>query len=97
METTRKINVPQFFLALFVAQATAALAFNAQYAGGPLFLDNLLSCLLALGLGLLLALPSWGLLRRWERASCPCRAGTGRRRQPPPCGSSTLSGRTAPP
>ena len=47
METTRKVNAPQFFLALFVAQATAALAFNAQYAGGPLFLDNLLSCLLA--------------------------------------------------
>ena len=36
METTRKVNAPQFFL-----------AFNAQYAGGPLFLDNLLSCLLA--------------------------------------------------
>ena len=47
METTRKVNAPHFFLALFVAQATAALAFNAQYAGGPHFLDNLLSCLLA--------------------------------------------------
>ena len=60
METTRKVNATQFFLALFVAQATAALAFNAQYAGGPLFLDNLLSCLLALGLGLLLALHEAG-------------------------------------
>ena len=71
METTRKVNVPQFFLALFVAQATTALAFNAQYAGGPLFLDNLLSCLLALGLGLQLALPSWGLLRRWGEGVLP--------------------------
>ncbi len=60
----RKISAAQFFISMFVARVVVTIALNAQYTGGENMLDNIVSYVLAMGLGFLIALPVWGLHRR---------------------------------
>lgn len=63
MERTN-ISASQFFIAMFVSRVVVTIALNAQYTGGENMLDNIFSYLLAMLLGLLIALPVWLALRR---------------------------------
>ena len=54
-----RISSAQFFVAMFVSHILVTIALNAQYTGGESILDNIISCLLAMVLGALIALPVW--------------------------------------
>ena len=54
-----RISSAQFFVAMFVSHILVTIALNAQYTGGESILDNIISCLLAMALGALIALPVW--------------------------------------
>lgn len=54
-----RISSAQFFMAMFVSHILVTIALNAQYTGGESILDNIISCLLAMALGALIALPVW--------------------------------------
>lgn len=54
-----KISSAQFFVAMFVSHILVTIALNAQYTGGESILDNIVSYLIAMGVGVLIALPIW--------------------------------------
>ena len=58
METTN-ISARQFFVAMFVSQVQVTIALNAQYTGGENILDSIFSYLLAMAVGIVIALPIW--------------------------------------
>ena len=58
------ISAAQFFGMMFVSRITITIALNAQYAAGESLLDGILSYLLAMAAGFLIALPVWTLQRR---------------------------------
>ena len=59
-----KISAAQFFISMFVSRVVVTIALNAQYTGGENMLDNIVSYVLAMALGFVIALPVWGLHRR---------------------------------
>lgn len=60
----RKISAAQFFISMFVSRVVITIALNGQYTGGENMLESMVSYVLAMGLGFVLALPVWGLHRR---------------------------------
>ena len=60
----RKISAAQFFISMFVSRVVVTIALNAQYTGGENMLDSMVSYVLAMALGFIIALPVWGLHRR---------------------------------
>lgn len=66
-----KISSAQFFLAMFVSRTVVTIALNAQYTGGENLLDSIFSYLLAMALGVVIALPVWLALGRESSASVP--------------------------
>ena len=58
------ISAAQFFGMMFVSRITITIALNAQYAAGESLLDGILSYLLAMAVGFLLAVPVWLLHKR---------------------------------
>lgn len=60
----RKISAGQFFISMFVSRVVVTIALNGQYTGGENMLESIISYVLAMGLGFLIALPVWGLHRR---------------------------------
>ena len=64
MEIKHRISSAQFFMAMFVSRVIVTIALNAQYTGGENLLDNMVSYLLAMALGFLIALPVWMLHKR---------------------------------
>ena len=54
-----KISSAQFFVAMFVSHILVTIALNAQYTGGESILDNIVSYLIAMAAGVLIALPIW--------------------------------------
>lgn len=60
----RKISAAQFFISMFVSRVVVTIALNAQYTGGGNMLDSMVSYVLAMALGFIIALPVWGLHRR---------------------------------
>ena len=60
----RKISAAQFFISMFVSRVVVTIALNAQYTGGENMLDSMVSYVLAMALGFVIALPVWGLHRR---------------------------------
>lgn len=69
MERRHTISAAQFFGMEFVSRITITIALNAQYAAGESLLDGILSYLLAMAVGVLLALPVWALHRQEPRLS----------------------------
>ena len=64
MERSHTISAAQFFGMMFVSRITITIALNAQYAAGESLLDGILSYLLAMAVGFLIALPVWYLHRK---------------------------------
>ena len=64
MERSHTISAAQFFGMMFVSRITITIALNAQYAAGESLLDGILSYLLAMAVGFLMALPVWYLHRK---------------------------------
>ncbi len=60
----RKISARQFFISMFVSRVAAAIALNGRYAGEGNPLETIVSYVLSMGLGFLIALPIWGLHHR---------------------------------
>ncbi len=70
METAKhRISASQFFLMMFVSRIVVTIALNARYLGGENMLEAIFSYGLAMALGLLLALPVWGLARLYPELS----------------------------
>lgn len=70
METAKhRISASQFFLMMFVSRVVVTIALNARYLGGENMLEAILSYGLAMALGILLALPVWGLARVYPEHS----------------------------
>ncbi len=67
MERGHTISAAQFFSMMFVSRITITIALNAQYAAGESLLDGILSYLLAMAAGFLIALPVW--LIHWRNPS----------------------------
>lgn len=70
MERTR-ISAAQFFIAMFVSRTAVTITINARFMGGESLLDNVISYLLAMALGVLVALPIWLSVRTGEGKSVP--------------------------
>lgn len=68
MEQKHKISGAQFFIAMFVSRVVVTIGINSQYAGGEKLLDNIISYILAMALGFLIALPVWALHKRYPGA-----------------------------
>ncbi len=51
------ISAGQFFIAMFVSGSVVTLALNSRYTGGENLLESLVSCVAAMALGVLIALP----------------------------------------
>ena len=64
-----RISSSQFFIILFVSRAVVTIALNARYLGGENMLEAILSCGLAMVLGIVIALPIWGLHRAYSNES----------------------------
>lgn len=64
MEIRHKISSAQFFVMMFVSRVVVTIALNARFLGGENMLDSILSYLLAMALGFLIALPVWALDKR---------------------------------
>lgn len=65
MEKARhKISSPQFFVMMFVSRVVVTIALNARFLGGETMLDSIVSYVLAMALGFLIALPVWLLQKR---------------------------------
>ena len=64
MQIQHKISAAQFFITMFVSRVVVTIALNAQYMGGENLLDNTVSYVLAMAVGLLIALPIWALHKR---------------------------------
>ena len=73
-QPTHRVSAAQFFLGMLVSQAAVTLGLNTQYAGGAHLLDNTVSALLAMGLGVLMALPAWALQKRCPDEPLPGKA-----------------------
>ena len=73
-QPTHRVSAAQFFLGMLVSQAAVTLGLNTQYAGGAHLLDNTVSALLAMGLGVLMALPAWALQKRCPEEPLPGKA-----------------------
>ncbi len=73
-QPTHRVSAAQFFLGMLVSQAAVTLGLNTQYAGGAHLLDNTVSALLAMGLGVLMALPAWALQKRYPDEPLPGKA-----------------------
>lgn len=54
-----KISGAQFYVAMFVSHILVTIALNAQYTGGESILDNIVSYLIAMLAGALIAVPIW--------------------------------------
>lgn len=65
MERKTKISASQFFLMMFVSRAVVTIALNAQYTGGENLLESVVSCVAAMLLGFVMALPIFLLHRRY--------------------------------
>ena len=66
METVKhRISSSQFFIMMFVSRVVVTIALNARYLGGENMLEAILSCGLAMVLGIVIALPIWGLHRAY--------------------------------
>lgn len=65
MEIKHKISAAQFFIAMFVSRAVVTIALNAQYTGSENMLDSVVSYMLAVGLGFLIAWPIWALHKQY--------------------------------
>ena len=66
METVKhRISSSQFFIMMFVSRAVVTIALNARYLGGENMLEAILSCGLAMLLGIVIALPIWWLHRAY--------------------------------
>ncbi len=66
METGKhQIAAPQFFVMVFVSQAVTLMGVNARVLGGENMLEAIVSCALAMLLGIVAALPVWALHRRY--------------------------------
>lgn len=64
-----KISSAQFFVMMFVSRVVVTISLNARYLGGENMLDAIVSCVLAMVLGLVIALPIWWLHGRWPALS----------------------------
>lgn len=65
METEKvRISTAQFFIMMFIARTATALGINARALGGENMLESAVSWLLAMGAGLVISLPLWGLYRQ---------------------------------
>ncbi len=73
MERTR-ISAAQFFIAMFVSRTVVTITINARFMGGESLLDNIISYLLAMAAGLLIALPIWLSVRSGQGKSVPALA-----------------------
>lgn len=60
----RKISAGQFFISMFVSRVVVTIALNGPYTGGENMLESIVSYVLAMGLGFVIALPIWGLHKR---------------------------------
>ena len=70
METGKhRISSSQFFIMMFVSRVVVTIALNARYLGGENMLEAILSCGLAMLLGIVIALPIWGLHRAYPTQS----------------------------
>ena len=65
MEAKQTVSAAQFFGMMLVARSTLTLSLSARWAAGEGLPQALLSYLLAMALGFALALPVWGLHRRY--------------------------------
>lgn len=70
-----KISGAQFFVAMFVSHILVTIALNSQYTGGESIIDNIVSYLLAMLVGVLIALPIWLCQRQDPASSVPELAG----------------------
>lgn len=70
MEKT-KISSAQFYIAMFVSHVLVTIALSSRYTGGENILDNIFSYLLAMALGLAIALPVFGTLRQGGGENVP--------------------------
>lgn len=83
MEAKQTVSAAQFFGMMLVARSTLTLSLSARWAAGEAWPQALLSYLLAMALGFALALPVWGLHRRYptlpvgEAGPAGCWAGPG--------------------
>lgn len=60
-----RISSAQFFLMMFVSRVVVTIALNSRYLGGENMLEAIFSYGIAMAVGILLALPVWGLHRRY--------------------------------
>ncbi len=65
IKRAEKITAPQFFLTAFVSQAVLTVGWSTGSLGGESLPEAIVSYLLAMGLGLILALPIWGLEKKY--------------------------------
>ena len=64
-QVKHRISSSQFFITMFVSRVVVTIALNARYLGGENMLEAIFSCGLAMLLGIILALPIWGLHRAY--------------------------------
>ena len=64
-----RISSSQFFIMMFVSRVVVTIALNARYLGGENMLEAIVSCGLAMVLGIVIALPIWGLHRAYPTQS----------------------------
>lgn len=65
MERKTKVSTSQFFLMMFVSRVVVTIALNAQYTGGENLLESMVSCVAAMLLGFVMALPVFILHARY--------------------------------
>ncbi len=64
-----RISTAQFFIMMFVSRVVTTIALNTRYLGGENMLEAIVSCILAMALGLALSLPVWRLHSRYPELS----------------------------
>ncbi len=64
-KTEHKISSAQFFVMMFVSRAVVTIALNARFLGGENMGDSMVSYVLAMALGFLIAWPVWALHKRY--------------------------------
>lgn len=69
MDIKHRISAAQFFVMAFVSRVVVTIALNSRYLGGENMLEGIVSYLLAMLLGLLLAVPIWLLHSKYPQLS----------------------------
>ncbi len=69
MERRYQITSAQFFVMTFVSRIVVTIGLNVNFLGGENMLEAIVSYVLAMALGVLLALPVWALHKRWPELS----------------------------